>query len=127
MREIKFRAWDTTGAFTCFIEQDDSPYMFFQELQNARAEFGSDFILMQYTGLKDKTDKEIYEGDILTGGVEGTTKKDYHVVKWEDLSTWHGMADGHKSKSVGFTFEYYYFTEKGCEVIGNIYENKDLL
>lgn len=88
-----------------------------------------DRILMQYTGLKDKNGKEIYEGDVLIGGVEflPPAKPQYHVVTWETKQTWHGMVDGHLSKSVGFTFEYYYFTESGCEVIGNIYENPELL
>jgi hypothetical protein len=78
--------------------------------------------LMQYTGLKDKNGKEIYEGDIvrIPGGYQG----DYHerekisVVKWEDEDT----------AEIGF---YLNLPEcvhwKHLEVIGNIYENPELL
>jgi uncharacterized phage protein (TIGR01671 family) len=129
-REIKFRLWNPerkviTGGMnlnTILITTDEDFVKDFNK---------SEMVWMQYTGLKDKNGKEIYEGDVIFGGVgyspDINKKQFYHVVKWDEQQTWHGMADGHKSKSVGFTFQYYYFTDYGCEVIGNIYENPELI
>ena len=69
---------------------------------------------MQYTGLKDKNGKEIYEGDILL-----TNNQTYNYeVKFEDCSF------GVQTKHYGF------INLIGCgelEIIGNIYENPELL
>ena len=68
--------------------------------------------LMQFTGLKDSNGKEIYEGDIVTGGsrVVWTTEMDRVGFRVEG----HGRA-----YPIGWA------TEK--EIIGNIYENKELM
>lgn len=57
MREIKFRAWDKT------IESMTEPFHLGSYLSGDM--FDRNWILMQYTGLKDKNVKEIYEGDLL--------------------------------------------------------------
>ena len=63
MREIKFRAWD--GELMLFVEpkanvDEDEMIMDWNILFDANR----GVTLMQYTGLKDKNSKEIYEGDV---------------------------------------------------------------
>lgn len=123
MREFKFRAWDTEKqemATVNFIGLNDYEVgMEDEEYRRWRATYPYVCILMQYTNLKDKNGKEIYEGDILKVKVDDGeanlyvkyTNGEYRVVnkgKWEDS-----------------LYAYMYFGD--VEVVGNIYENKDLI
>lgn len=123
MREFKFRAWDTEKqemATVNFIGLNDYEVgMEDEECRRWRATYPYVCRLMQYTNLKDKNGKEIYEGDILKVKLDGGeanlyvkyTNGEYRVVnegKWEDS-----------------LYAYMYFGD--VEVVGNIYENKDLL
>jgi uncharacterized phage protein (TIGR01671 family) len=74
----------------------------------------NDFILMQYTGQKDKNEKMIYDGDIVEWN-EGENKK---PVYWDNKEC---------SFYVGDEDEGYLLHELDCEIIGNIYENPDIL
>jgi len=80
-------------------------------------------VLMQFTGLHDKNGKEIYEGDILTHN----KFDEYYICKFEDGQFSYKEFDRH-DKSYG---NYYYMEQKEleryCEIIGNIYENHELL
>ena len=110
MREIKFRAWDIENkrynhlSFSIYkvnmIDQDPSRWLF-----------------LQYTGLKDKNDKEIYEGDILSIPPDAHHHyEERNVVEYGDgvyLLEDHGLYLND-------------WNEMG-EVIGNIYENPELL
>jgi len=97
-REIKFRAWDKR----------------FKEMRYDN----EDLILLQFTGLKDKNGKEIYEGDIIEWDAftgckikkRRRTEVGYYIREWASEFTFPTIV--HK---------------KSLEVIGNIYENKDLL
>jgi len=111
MRPIKFRAWDKqnkrwivdfqvmpNGTIRRLKPTEDHPEGL--EWQSVN---GEDIDLVQYTGLKDKNGKEIYEGDVMKN-------YDYHffVVEWNKKNArWDNCF--------------------GREVIGNIYENPELL
>ena len=98
MREIKFRAWNGVEMSEPFDLNKGDPDTFPLGLP-----------LMQYTGLKDKNGKEIYDGDILKNEDYNRTR----VMEWEN-------------DVVPFCFDYYE-SPGDWEIIGNIYENPELL
>lgn len=149
MRDIKFRAWDkksktmvmfgdstlsNTGGFWN-IESGDNREVYCLEFTAVLGECNSgagyfhhdfaeqltDYELMQYTGLKDKNGTEIYEGDICSF----TTKDgDKYIIKMHTLDKFHFWNE-----------VYFNMVDKNevllennpYEVIGNIYENPELL
>ncbi len=81
-------------------------------------------IFLQYTGIKDKNGKEIYEGDI----VEYHIKKDICTVKWDNKQC--GYMVNHKDvedEESSYSFRLTADDISFIEVIGNIYENPELL
>lgn len=132
MRELKFRVWNgmemiydvTVGRFGVFyvnpgdkgngLDSNDSA-----SLTPFTTKYPDDTPVMQYTGLKDKNGKEIWEGDIVDDGQEQNnhTLRGRHKVSIEDggmspfsINGWEGtMSSG------------------DVEVIGNIYENPNLI
>lgn len=120
MREIKFRAWDKDRKSMQTSRMYAVHFNGFLDMSKGRNSWRQDdFILMQYTGLKDKKGREIYEGDILEAG-EG----DPLVVRFDELAAGFSLA------KKGWMFDHFFkeaVDSKDCEVIGNIYENKNLL
>jgi len=132
-RIIKFRAWDTKEKYMyeCPTIQlcchPDGTHTY------TTMAFGQRRILMQYTGLKDKNGVEIYEGDIIRFA---EFKPDLERLPWKWM-----MDEKGKGYEVIFELGYFGFKrEKGSgsnnlyshqieysEVIGNIYQNNNLI
>ena len=123
MREIKFRAWDRFKQRWSNYKINDGTVYFMDK--NTGVWYGSynkrykDFNLMQYTGLKDMRGKEIYEGDIL---FESFGEKYYKVVF--ENGSFRAEFEGDFEE---YSFDLIDVVAQGCEVVGNIYENAELL
>jgi uncharacterized phage protein (TIGR01671 family) len=88
---------------------------------------------MQYTGLKDKNDREIYEGDIIKCERDSWNEEKLRVVTWNesDAGFYRENVDNHVDSDVladrkegTSIFQVWQYQR---EVIGNIYENPKLL
>lgn len=123
MREIKFRAWD--GEKMCYDYLVARPQFanvlaVMCDEDFAKSQYGlKEWKLMQFTGLQDKNGKEIYEGDIISHFYYIGTET--FEVKWIEESCAYGL------KSNNRVMMPTRFCEKYMEVIGNIYENPELL
>jgi len=125
MREIRFRVWNGLEILypSLYFFEDYSITEWPEKINRADS-----LKIMQYTGLKDKNEKEIYEGDIVI-----LSNRYKHLVKF---GKWHlNSIKEHKIFGVGFYMEEIQtFKEKAIEtnfflteIIGNIHENPDLL
>ena len=123
MREIKFRAWDKLNyRFLSMplvgIDFENDCVNSYEIEQISDTEYKTvqnvcySYELMQYTGLKDKNGVDIYEGDI----VKGNYLKGIGVVEWNDKFCKFDI-----SHKINIT------PSDEFEVIGNIYENPELL
>ena len=138
-REIKFRAWVQEGAWEEDGSQQKYTMLYGDELAFEEYEPINDLLagvenLMQFTGLKDKNGKEIYENDLVRfvdgfayDGNEGIVKfGDYdNGGSYEDFEGGNGwyieITKGWLSKGTPKTL---YSTK--YEILGNIYENPEL-
>ena len=113
MRKIKFRAWDKLNKEMINFESIN-----FQERRVYKDTVSyrkfNDIELMQYTGLKDMKGKEFYEGDILFESFG----EEYSKIVF-DNGSFRAEVD-----ECSLDLEDY---SNICEVVGNIYENPELL
>ena len=118
MREIEFRAWDkennemfiplgvsSEGEVLIDMGYDSPDYWGYDRC-----------VIMQYTGLKDKNGKKIFEGDIIKNEYDET-----YLVVYEDANAAFIMYGKEEDYSL------HLYEEQIPEVIGNIHDNKELL
>lgn len=135
MRDIKFRAWDKVrkeylsgGKILISVEPSKRPkhsYIFL-DILTAPDMYRSRFVIEQYTGLCDKNGKEIYEGDIIQVKLSAGYGECY---AWEKFKI--TFIDGNQlgrfmaidKHGVSWNID----NSNEIEVIGNIYENSELI
>ena len=123
MRKIKFRAWDKENEKMMKVSSLHLENKEISVKENGTFHLFRMQDLMQYTGLKDKNSKEIYEGDIV-------------LIKLDETSTWYKTVVGFKKGAFianlidkeDYVYIFHHgFTDDDFEIIGNVYENKNLL
>lgn len=130
MREIKFRAWARFDKVMLsnsdiWFKTNVQGYELFCDTPDNK----DSWILMQYTGLKDKNGVEIYEGDIVLSKNTFETKKAKIVfLQGSFMCEW--LNDDCYSEEMSrliWNHRPYSGSGEMFEVIGNIYENPELL
>lgn len=123
MREIKFRAWDKEHKEWVNYSITDNKLEFYVKKADRWKidQRGRRFVLSQCTGIKDINGEEIYEGDIFIA-------RNYHNCKFKviyDGSRFIGV--NYDRERVCYVDSSYKDGSSRLEIIGNIYENPELL
>lgn len=120
MRELKFRAWDRVkrkmlygvSPFNVRITDENEPLLSLEYSKHDDCEFE------QYTGLKDKNGKEIYEGDVV--GLKWT--KRLYVVTYRIYDASFILENDEWEETIHLSLD-----KDDFEVFGNVHENPELL
>lgn len=122
-RELKFRAWCRDGEWEedgekmkfVMISSDNLCFSSGEPLRDLLKDIDDDIYFMQYTGLVDKTGKEVYEGDIIKLGDVVC------CITWDD-GAFQMVTNKQQGKSCAVQDRV-----KRFEIIGNIYQNPELV
>lgn len=143
MREIKFRAWDRCNERMveprnilkiCMSRLNQEPYLivYLKKWMNPNRGikeidkcYTNEFELMQYTGLKDRNGVAIYEGDICKWYID--KGNNYRVVKIKYMKGDSSFTGTYVDEWGGLNCISLINANVGYEVIGNIYENPELI
>ena len=123
MRSIKFRAWDNENNQMLDVQEINFEDCFYGGEMQIKTTMYNDYFdcrempLMQYTGLHDKNGKEIYEGDIVKSFFVDTDEAGNEIYKYYIMEV--------EYDEILCSYKIDKFMN--LEVIGNIYENKELL
>jgi len=130
MREIKFKAWDKQKKVWTNWKCYDNMFYFMDKyigtwLRDDRFER---FLLIQYTGLNDKHDKEIYEGDVVTANwydYDEPSSTITGVIEFSEgwMAYWIADYEGKVFSEINGKGAYAW----DIEVIGNIHDNPELV
>lgn len=138
MREIKFRAWHKTEKILCDIKTLTEEGAFLVGIKPGEDQIIPEFRciipappdgrfckmdeieLMQFTGLLDKNGKEIYEGDIITSKLYEFNDGFCHDVYFNE-------AEFRVRWTMFRLSEVFEHSNSSVEIIGNIYENPELM
>ena len=124
MRELKFRIWNGS----CFVTISDT---YIKTSNGSLWDYDDDYggmwsadgKIQQFTGLKDKNEKEIYEGDIIQ--LEGSPIS--YSIEW-DKYQWAINAHGALGYDPDWNLQpFNHCVYERAIVVGNIFENSDLL
>lgn len=117
MRDLKFRVWSKT--LKRFVP-------IWSTIETRRDDvlrpINYDFIIEQYTGIKDKNSVDVYEGDYIKA------KSTIYKIEWFNTAFWAIPEIGYgSSQPISSLYEYEDGMAYKVKVIGNIHENPDLL
>jgi uncharacterized phage protein (TIGR01671 family) len=130
IRFPKYRAWhialnkmfsaEELGADQMTLSVDGRGFVNVHPTLQGSVFYGDKMIPLEYTGLKDKNGKEIYESDILR----------FNPTDDACLIIWRQICASFCARKTGWTFDHYFgeaFDSSDCEIIGNIYQNPELV
>jgi len=119
MREIKFRAWNVATKTMVDLKKI-TPLALNMDTEGLFIPFSDGLPVMQYTGMKDKKDKEIYEGDIVQYFDKVFTPREVFSVDFVNGMFYYKSIENEEYNNM--------MCDLGpVEIIGNIYENPELL
>lgn len=114
MRIIKYNVWNPVIKIMLSYEKVN--------LEPMCKILNTDLIPLEFTGLLDKNEREIYEGDILKNTKHKFTFKVQWGIEGESYAGWAGNWN-----EKDFISPLYNGPLENCKIIGNIYENPELL
>lgn len=128
MREIKFRVWsESDKEYRIDLLSKLTPPFITEDYNDE----GDRFDIEQYTGLKDKNNKEIYEGDIVAikdddipFALVNALSTDKWLVRFNKHRASFALVKSTRNRNFIRTFQH--IKPEDIEVIGNIHENPEL-